>query len=646
MSGIAGIYYLDGQPVGDEIDRMVEVMEHRGPDGQDTWTDGPVGLGHCMLHTTPESLHASLPQESTQSGCVVTADARIDNRTPLLKNLRLPTGSDQTIPDSTLILRAYEKWGQDCTDRFLGAFSFSVWDPREKRLFCAQDHFGIRPLYYYHDQDRLFAFASEIKALFQVESVPEILDETRIAEHLMAPVEDDVTRTFYKGVQRIAPAHRLTVRPDSMTSRRYWSLDPRRETHLSSDREYAERFRSLFEEAVRVRLRSSHPAGSALSGGLDSSSITCQAARILEESPERPPLHTYSVVFENNPTSDERTYIEDVLDKYDVLRPHSIVGDDESPLAEWDELYQYLDEACGAGNVYISWRLYHLAQKQGVRVLLDGFDGDSTVSHGTGWFNQLREEGRWIKLMREVWAFASSIGESPRGAIWSWVKGPLFSLPGLSHLIKARQAIRRLANEEDSGTQEAPHIPAWRRVLKQDITENIASKLEEAHAPKPSTEREHHRQRLERPVMTRILDLRNHVGSSSSVEVRFPFYDKRLVEFCLSLPPHQKLRKGWSRLILRRSMKGILPPSIQWRREKSDLSAALNDGLLTHERTLFEQLMEDGIGGVDRFVNLDFLRGAIPDYLNRLAETPSSSSREEDQIIWRTLALALWLRHK
>lgn len=645
MSGIAGIYYFDGRSVGTEIDRMVKALEHRGPDEQDTWTDGSVGLSHCMLHTTPESLRASLPHESTQSGCVVTADARIDNRDTLIKDLRLPTEPGRDIPDSTLILRAYESWGQDCVDHLLGAFTFAIWDTRDQRLFCAQDHFGIRPLYYYHEEDRLFAFASEIKALFQLESVSEVLNETRIAEHLMAPVEDDVTRTFYEGVRRIAPAHRLAVQPSSMTSHEYWSLNPHRETHLSSDQEYTERFRSLFEEAVRARLRSSHPVGCALSGGLDSSSITSQAARILEDSPEQSPLHTYSAIFENSPASDERSYIEDVLDEYDALDSHFIVGDEKSPLAELDELYQYLDEACGAGNVYISWRIYHLAQKQGVRVLLDGFDGDSTVSHGTGWFNQLREEGRWLKLMQEVWAFASSTGESPRGAVWSWTKGPLFSLPGLSHLVTARQAIRGLVAEEDS-SEQATHVPAWRRVLKKDVTENVASKLKEEHDSKPPTEREYHYQRLVRPVMTRILDLRSYVGSSSSVEVRFPFYDKRLVEFCLSLPPNQKLRNGWSRLILRRSMKGILPPSIQWRREKSDLSAALNDGLLTHERNLFEQLMQDGIGGVERFVNLDFLREAVPAYLDRLAETPSSSSGKEDFIIWRTLALALWLRHK
>lgn len=645
MSGIAGIYSLDGRPVEDKVGRMVDVMKHRGPDEQSRWTDGSAGLGHCMLHTTPESLHASLPQKSAQSGCVITADARIDNRGALIRDLRLSPNPDQVIPDSSLILRAYEKWGRDCVDHLLGAFAFAIWDPRKPYLFCAQDHFGVRPFFYYYDKERLFAFASEIKPLFQIESVPKTLNEARIAEYLMAPVEEDVTRTFYKNIRRAAPAHTLTAQLDALTDTRYWALDPDQETRLASDEEYAERFQSLFEEAVDARLRSAHPVGSALSGGLDSSSITCQAARILEGSSDGPALHTYSAIFDNAPVSDERSYINDVLDKYESLRPHFIVGDKKSPLAEWDELYQYLDGACKAGNVYISWRLYHLAKEQGVRVLLDGFDGDSTVSHGTGWFNQLREEGRWLKLMKEVWAFAETTGDSPRDAVWSWIKGPLFSLPGLSHLVAARQTIKGLGDEQEKRKSE-PSQSAWRRALRDELTESVAPKLNESHASKPKTEREHHRQLLDRPVMTRTLDLRNYVASSSAIEVRFPFYDKRLVEFCLSLPPDQKLRKGWSRFILRRSMKGILPSSVQWRLGKSDLSAALNKGLLAHERDLFEQLAQSGLGGVRRFVNADFLRETIPQYLDMLAKRPSTASGERDLIIWRAFSLALWLRHR
>lgn len=644
MSAVAGIYHLDGRPVDKQVmQSMVDRMSHRGPDAQDLWTNGAVGLGHCMLHTTPESFHAALPRVSEQSGCVITADARIDNRDELKNHLRLSSDSERVIPDSTLILRAYEKWGRDCVDHLLGAFVFAIWDPRERHLFCAKDHFGVRPLYYYHEQGKLFAFASEIKALFQVDGVPKVPDEVKVADHLMAPVEEDVTRTYFKHVRRLAPAHTLVVKSDSAINNQYWSLDPSREIRLASDEEYTERFQTLFEKAVRARLRSAHPIGCMLSGGLDSSSITCQAAQILRDSNGKLPLHTFSAVFDKFSDSDERPFIEAVLQKYDdELSPHLIRVDKKSPLAEWDELCQFLDGACPWGNRYIQWRLLRSAREQGVRVLLDGFDGDTTVSHGTGYFNQLREEGKWLSLVREVAQYARTNDESPRDAVWSWIKGPLFSLPGFSQLVKVRRTVKGFVNGQERATQKVSEEPAWRRALSEMLIQKVEPYLEEKEDPKPPTQRENQYRLLTRSLMTRIFDVHSYVSPSSSVSLRYPFYDKRLVEYCLALPPDQKLRRGWSRLVLRRGMENILPHSIQWRKGKGDLSHGFDQGLVTHERSLLERLMQGELGGVNRFVSSDFLQEAVPNYLEGEIGTGSEG---EGLVVWRALSLALWFQH-
>jgi asparagine synthase (glutamine-hydrolysing) len=139
--------------------------------------------------------------------------------------------------------------------------------------------------------------------------------------------------------------------------------------------------------------------------------------------------------------------------------------------------------------------------------------------------------------------------------------------------------------------------------------------------------------------MARTLDLRNYVAARSSMEVRFPFFDKRLVEFCLALPPNQKLRRGWSRWILRQAMENILPSAIQWREGKANLGVALDRSLRTYERSRFERLMQGEIGGIDRFVEMDFLRDAVPKYLDEKI----GGSSTEGLIVWRALALALWL---
>ena len=164
MSAITGIFYRNGRNVNyDQIKKMNDSISHRGKDGSGVWIEGSVALGHQMLHTTQESLLEKLPFKDETSGMVITADARIDNRTELALVLKLE--NNEKVPDSTFILKAYQKWGEMCPDKLLGDFAFAIWDPYKKQLFCARDHMGVKPFYYYLSDDALF-FATEIKAFF------------------------------------------------------------------------------------------------------------------------------------------------------------------------------------------------------------------------------------------------------------------------------------------------------------------------------------------------------------------------------------------------------------------------------------------------------------------------------------------------
>src|SRR3989442_1012999 len=207
VSGIAGLWRLDGRPTEPaELDRMLARLAHRGPDGAGAWRHGPVALGHRMLHTTPESLRECQPLVGTTGDLVLVADARIDNRAELCP--LLPAPSDAT--DAELILAAYERWGEHCPEHLLGDFAFAIWDGRAQRLFCARDHFGVKPLYYHHRPSRLFAFASEIKGLLALADIPRRLNETRVAAYLV-PLFEDKEVTFYEEIVRLPPAHRMVV---------------------------------------------------------------------------------------------------------------------------------------------------------------------------------------------------------------------------------------------------------------------------------------------------------------------------------------------------------------------------------------------------------------------------------------------------
>src|SRR5690606_19706273 len=210
MSGIVGIYRLNGRPVDRrEVWDMVETMPYRSKDGKDVWADGPVGLGHLMLHTTPESLHEHLPATNSDGSLVITADARIDNRDELIGLLRL-NGRGASATDSDLILLAYEKWGESCVDHFLGDYVFAIWDRRTQKLVCARDHLGVRPFYYYYKPGELFAFGSESKSLLTFDEVPNRLNEVRIADYL-AVMHEDKEITELEEILRLPPAHTLSI---------------------------------------------------------------------------------------------------------------------------------------------------------------------------------------------------------------------------------------------------------------------------------------------------------------------------------------------------------------------------------------------------------------------------------------------------
>ena len=167
MSGVCGIVNLDGAPVAlDDVRRCVRMLARRGPDGAGAWAAGPCGLGHTRLDTTPEMLLEHLPLHDPASGCAITADVRLDNRAELLACLRLSDRSSG-LSDAGVVLAAYLAWGDACVERFLGDFCFAIWDPRQQRLWCARDHFGLRPFYYHHAPGRFLAFASEPRAISQ-----------------------------------------------------------------------------------------------------------------------------------------------------------------------------------------------------------------------------------------------------------------------------------------------------------------------------------------------------------------------------------------------------------------------------------------------------------------------------------------------
>ena len=571
MSAIVGFLGLDGRAASEsDLGRMIESLAHRGPDGRSIWLEDGVGLGHCMLRTTPESLNEHLPLR--REHLTITADARLDNRTDLLRILRGGGGAD-SISDSELILDAYLRWGEECPQRLLGDFAFAIWDASRRELFCARDHFGVRPFYYFHQAGQRFVFGTEIKAILTFPDIPRRLNEAKIADYMLASFEDKA-RTFYVDINRLPPASTLAVGPGGVRIRQYWALEPEREIRLKSDDEYAEAYRGHFVEAVSCRLRSAFPIGSMLSGGLDSSSIACVANSLLSSHASEA-LHTFSIVFDKVKKSDERPFIEDVLAGR-RFTSHLIDGDSVTPFDDLDSVLWYQDEPFCAPNLSLSRSGWKAASGAGVRILLDGVFGDNVVSHGIEHLRWLASRWRLLSLSRELRALNDKSEHA--GMRWNSVGWFVVNFGLKPYLPQAGlNAWRNLRgpSTDPVAAQSAIFEAGYRD--RNQLQQRLSTSRRRHRVPK--VPRQVHHESLVSGLIETALEVHAHGCGEFRLETRFPFLDKRLVEFCLAIPGEQKVNQGYTRAVVRRALREYLPDAVRLRSGKGNLGWSFKGGL-------------------------------------------------------------------
>ena len=662
MSAISGIYRPSGPLVArNEISGMLDRLSHCGADAMGAWSEGVVGLGHRMLRTTAESLREKLPLVRSLPGLAITADARIDNRPELISALDLTEGFPEGIPDSELILAAYERWGDRCVERLLGDFAFVIWDSRKQQLFCARDHFGVKPFFYYRS-DELFAFATEAQALFAIPEVPYGIQETRIGDYLTGTLEDKEI-TFFKDVFRLPPAHSLTVRAEGARLRRYWELDREREIRGASDAEYAEEFLSIFTEAVRCRLRSEFPLGVMLSGGLDSSSLACLARDLLSQD-GRGNLHTFSAVFDSIPECNERSYIETIL-RTGGFAPHFLHADLLSPFAAFDSVLGELGEPFHRLNITLQRSAYQIAGGEGVRVMLDGLGGDGVISHGIAFLWELTQSRRWAELGEQLEGLARHFQWDRRGMMRRYLTPYLSEARNRGQWLTLASAYAQIPFQMDCGIPQfyleyglqplgrkvkrllgrSSELEESRHSSRSIINPNFAQRISledrqrQIRALYPSggkTERQSHYAQLNSGRTALTVEEFGRVAAPFRVEVRYPHYDKRLVEFCFALPPEQKLYQGWSRMILRRAMKGILPEEIRWRGGKGDLLLPFHRTLRAYGRNQLEKAILRTPAGAENYLDMSALRDAYQRY--------GTGDDTEARVVWLAAVLIAWLQ--
>lgn len=540
---------------------MRSAMQEWGPDRNGTWHKGAAGLGSLTLFNTPEAVHEQLPLESPQ-GFVLTAEARLDNRDELCAELAIAAADRGALPDGSLILRAYERWGEHTPQHLIGDWSFAAWHPEQKRLFLARDHFGNTSLYYYHD-DRRFAFASSRRALLTL-GIPRRLNEFYLACVLVSWSAHHGSQTIELDMHRLPPAHTLKMQEGRLQIDQYWRLEDTPLLHLQDNREYVEAFLPIYDRAVRERLRSKADIGVTLSGGLDSGSATGLAARALRESHRRlkaytsAPIHDVGDAADAFRFADELPFAQSTAAFAGNVDLTIIRGVNTTPVQAMRRgLEIHAEPGHAAGNAYWIHDLLDTAQRDGIGTLLTGQGGNATISW-TG-LNRARrltnmlKTGDWKRLLQAL-------------------VYPRLPLPILRRL---RSALHR-GGLNWSGTSINADLA--RRL---DLDAAYIAGTGKLSNPEDWFSPIRHRHAIIKPGESFLGAIWAETGAAYSMEVRDPTFDKRLMEFTLSIPDREFLGPdGYDRWIIRSAMQGIMPDDIRLNRRRGRQAGDLHQRLL------------------------------------------------------------------
>jgi asparagine synthase (glutamine-hydrolysing) len=513
LSGIVGIFNRDGAPVlAENLQPLVDSLKYIGPDARNVWLEDQVGLGRTLLQTSAHSEEAVAPQDPGIAHLHITADVRLDDREALVAELAsLDRKISSTTNDSQLLVYAYALWGQNCVAHLRGDFSFAIWDAKALTLFCARDHFGIKP-FYYSQIDPAFIFSNALNTVRLHPQVSGALNDSAVADFLLFGLNTDNATTTFRDIQRLPPAHSLLVSRDTLTVRRYWEVPTSGRIRYSRDRDYVENFLAVWDPAVADRL-DQRATGILLSGGLDSAAVAATAKKLATSS-NSTILRAFTIADTTLSNDQDPQFAAAFADSLGV--PFESIADDVRPFEHWDDASPISPEPI-ADPLFAGLPLSFQKIAPECRVLLSGEGADNLMHFSMSpYLADLLRQKHWLHAI----AAASQ---------YAWRRP--FPWRGIG--VRAQSLIGR-------GGNSAQPFPKW-------ISPEFAAGLD-LHArwrtgqalPIPPNGHPIHslaHASLYLPQWTRLFELENPSVTKSPVEVRYPFLDLRVVEYLLAIPP-------------------------------------------------------------------------------------------------------------
>ncbi|HEX3102013.1 MAG TPA: asparagine synthase (glutamine-hydrolyzing), partial [Pyrinomonadaceae bacterium] len=373
MCGINGIAFSPSSGRHVDESRLVamrDILHHRGPDDGGIFRDGNIGLGHRRLSIV-DVAHGAQPMFNGDRTCAIVYNGEVYNHTDHREDLESRGYKFQNRSDTETILHLYEEYGRDCVEHLRGMFAFAIWNKTKRELFIARDRFGVKPLYYVHDEQGNLFFASEIKSLIEAGAVKPELNYNALPDQL-ANHGTSGDETLFRGVKRLSPGHTMVWKDGKIDIRKFWDLKFEPKNESRSDAEYVEEWRELFRKSVELRLMADVPLGMFLSGGIDSSAIAAMMSTMVSE-----PIKTFSVGFAER-EANELGYARLVSDAFGTDH-HEITLTGDQFFGTLPDMIWHEDEPVG---FVASVPLYYVSKlaSRHVKVVLTGEGSDETLA--------------------------------------------------------------------------------------------------------------------------------------------------------------------------------------------------------------------------------------------------------------------------
>ena len=582
MCGIAAIIdYAKIEPKVEDIKSMTDLLAHRGPDGEGFFIKGGVALGHRRLAIIDVDQRSNQPMH--RSNLHLIFNGMIYNYLEIKEELIALGTKFTTSSDTEVIIEAYSQWGIDAFNRFNGMWAIILFDEKKNRVICSRDRFGIKPLYYTYIGNKLF-FASEIKAFKGIKEWNPKINHTRLFEYLAYKMTDHTEETMFDGVYQLPKSHHaiINLHSEQIDIIKYYDIRHNKKVNNG------EELLNLFEDAIRLRTRTDVPLASTLSGGMDSSSIVSVLAAKLDTV-----SNTYTLAYPGN-IVDESNYALMVNKKYQI--PSNLVTTTEDYLKQHlDRLVYHQDEPFMGATVMAQSHIYEKINSGGYKVILGGQGGDEILC-GYDKFSVVN--------------FKEQIKTNPLNAITE-----LYAFQRLRYL-GIINAIRRIIFYEKNKRKKTRD---WYKLNKEQ--ENKIFKI-----GKENKVFDMSYNLLFGMGISTLLRYEDRNSMSYGVESRLPFLDYRLVEYCLNLPSNLKLKKGITKIILRRNMKGIVPNKIITRNDKMGFVTPQNEWMNNDK----ESYLKLASASLDKMPFID-------------KEKVKTLITNDNGFLWRVINAGLWI---